>query len=324
MKAIQLDGIEGLASLKLVELERPRPGKNEVLIEVKAAGVNFAELEMAHGRYPAPRPLPAVLGFEASGVVAELGSDVASLKIGDRVTSLVSSGGYAEYATADASSVIPIPEAISFEQASSITIQGLSAYTLLTFAARPQPHETVLIQAAAGGVGLFLVQLAKAMGVKKVIALASSRKKLDLVKNLGADVTINYSESNWTTEVQEATEGNGVDVVLQSVSGEIGDESFKLLAPFGRVILYGAQNAHDSLVNERVRQLIYKNQSVIGFNFPSLRPSQIRESVPPLLELIKHGRLQLFANHAYALTDVKQAFKALSERRTIGKVVLVP
>jgi NADPH2:quinone reductase len=125
--------------------------------------------------------------------VTELGPGVASVKIGDRVTSLVSSGGYAEYATADASSVIPIPNAISFEQASSITIQGLSAYTLLTFAVRPQPHETVLIQAAAGGVGLFLVQLAKAMGVKKVIALASSRKKLDLVRNLGADVTINSS-----------------------------------------------------------------------------------------------------------------------------------
>ena len=125
--------------------------------------------------------------------MSELGPRVASVKIGDCVTSLVSRGGYAEYATADASSVILIPNAISFEQASSITIQGLSAYTLLTFAARPQPHETVLIQASAGGVGLLLVQLARAMGVKKVIALASSRKRLDLVRNLGADVTVNYS-----------------------------------------------------------------------------------------------------------------------------------
>ena len=324
MKAIQLDGIEGLHSLKVVELERPRPGKNEVLIEVKAAGVNFAELEMTRGRYPAPRPLPTVLGLEASGVVAELGSGVTGVNIGDRVTSLVLSGGYAEYATADARSVIPIPEAVSFEQASTITIQGLSAYTLLKFAAKAQPDEIVLVQAAAGGVGLFLVQLAKTMGVNKVIALASSTKKLDLLKNLGADVTINYSQSKWTTEVHEATEGRGVDVILQSVSGEIGDESFKLLAPFGRVILYGAQNAHDSLANEKIRQLIYQNQSVIGFNFPSLKPSQIQESVPPLLELIKHRRLQLFANHTYALTDVKQAFQALSERRTIGKVVLVP
>jgi len=162
MKAIQLDGIEGLGSLKVVELERPRPGKNEVLIEVKAAGVNFAELEMTRGRYPAPRPLPTVMGFEASGIVAELGPGVASLRVGDRVTSLVSSGGYAEYATADAGSVIPIPEAISFEQASSITIQGLSAYTLLKFAARPQSDETVLIQAAAGALDCFLSNWQKA------------------------------------------------------------------------------------------------------------------------------------------------------------------
>jgi NADPH2:quinone reductase len=233
MKAIQLDGVAGLGSLKVVELERPRPGENEVLIEVKAAGVNFADLEMTHGRYPAPRPLPTVLGFEASGIVAELGSGVASLRVGDRVTSLVSSGGYAEYATADAGAVIPIPETISFEQASSITIQGLSAYTLLKFAARPQSDETVLIQAAAGGVGLFLVQLAKGMGVKKVIALASSKEKLDLVQNLGADVAINYSEPTWTTKVHAATNGQGVDVVLESVSGEIGNESFKLLARLG-------------------------------------------------------------------------------------------
>jgi NADPH2:quinone reductase len=118
------------------------------------------------------------------------------------------------------------------------------------------------------------------MGVKKVIALASSKEKLDLVKSLGADFPINYTEQNWVAQVEQATRGRGVEVVLEASSGEIGDKSFKLMAPFGRAVIYGAKNAHDSFPSEKVRQLILKNQSVTGFNFSSLQPEQIRESVP--------------------------------------------
>ena len=207
MKAVQLSGFAGLDSLKLVEIDRPTPSKNEVLIQVKAAGINFAELEMIRGRYPAPRPLPFTMGFEASGIVADLGLGTTNLKVGDRIASIVSSGGYADYATADARMAIPIPHNVTFAEANAITIQGLSAYTLLKFAARPQPDDSVLIQSAAGGVGLFLVQLAKAMGVKKVIALASSKEKLDLVKSLGADFIINYTEQDWVAQVEQATRG---------------------------------------------------------------------------------------------------------------------
>jgi NADPH:quinone reductase len=324
MKAVQLSGFAGLESLKLVEIDRPAPSRSEVLIQVKAAGINFAELEMVRGRYPAPRPLPFTMGFEASGIVAHLGSEATNLKVGDRITSIVSSGGYAEYATAAARMAIPIPHGITFAEANAITIQGLSAYTLMKFAARPQPEESVLIQSAAGGVGLFLVQLAKTMGVKKVIALASSKEKLDLVKNLGADFAINYTEQDWVAQVEQATGGRGVDIVLEANSGEIGDKSFELMAPFGRAVVYGAKNAHDSFPTEKVRQLILKNQSLTGFNFPSLRPEQIREAVPPLLQLIIDGQVKLFANHVFGLADVRKAFVALSNRQTIGKVVLTP
>jgi NADPH2:quinone reductase len=234
MKEVQLSSFAGLAGLKLVDIDRPNPSRNEVLIQVRAAGINFAELEMIGGRYPAPRPLPLTMGFEASGIVAAIGSGVTNLKVGDRITSIVSSGGYAEYATADASMAIPIPHGVTFAEANAITIQGLTAYTLLRFAARPQPDDSVLIQSAAGGVGLFLVQLAKSMGVKKVIALASSKEKLDLVKSLGADFPINYTEQNWVAQVEQATRGRGVEVVLEANSREIGDKSFKLMAPFGR------------------------------------------------------------------------------------------
>src|SRR5581483_277687 len=220
MNAIQLESTEGLDSLRLVEIEKPRPGNGELLIQVKAAGINFAELEMTRGKYPPPRPLPTVLGFEASRIVTEIGANVTAFKPDDKVVSLLTSGGFAEYATANASMALPIPDGISFPEATAITVQGLSAYTLLKFAARPQPEEIVLIQSAAGGVGLLLVQLAKIFGIKKVIALASSKPKLDFVTSLGADVAVDYSQSDWPSRVLDATGGKGVDVVLECVSGD--------------------------------------------------------------------------------------------------------
>src|ERR1700730_11688435 len=147
---------------------------------------------------------------------------------------------------------------------------------LLKLAAKPQASESLLVQSAAGGVGLFLVQLAKVMGVSRVIALASSKEKLDLVTGLGADVAINYTAKQWTDQVFEATKGKGVDVVLEAASGEVRDESFKLMAPFGRMVVFGARNIHDTISPEQVQQLIYKNQSLMGFNFPSFPPNRSR------------------------------------------------
>lgn len=324
MKAIELTGLKGFESLRVVEADKPKPGPNQVLIEVKAAGINFAELELTKGKYPALKPLPYILGFEAAGIVAELGSQVKRISVGDKITAIASSGGFADYATADANSVIPIPNGISFAEASTIPIHGLSAYALLKFAAKPQSHETILIQAAAGGVGLYLVQLAKIMGAKQVIALASSNEKLDLAKSLGADAVIDYSEKAWPTQVREVTGGKGADIVLEAASGEVGAESFKLVAPFGRVVFFGAKNIHDTISPEKIQQLIYKNQTLIGFNVPSLRPEQIAECVPELLKLISQGRIKLFANTTFPLVEVRKAFEAVANRQTIGKVVLTP
>lgn len=324
MQAIELNGFEGLKSLSLTEREIPKLAPREALIEVKAAGVNYAEWELIHGKYPAPGPLPLVMGFEAAGTVAEVGSRVTSIKVGDRVTSVVSSGGYAQYAKADENLMIPVPDGLSFAEASTIPIQGLSAYALLKFAARPRPNESMLIQAAAGGVGLYLVQLAKIMGVKQVIALASSDDKLEQVKTLGADVVVNYNRKSWADQVTKATDGRGVDIVLEMASGEVGEESFKLAAPFGRIVLFGARNYHDSISTARVQQLIFQNQSVIGFAIPTLPREMIAQCVAPLMELISSRRIKIFAANTFPLARAKDALEALSSRRTVGKVVLVP
>ena len=226
MRALELNGFDGVDSLTLVEAARPEPSPTEILIDVKAAGMNYAELELIRGKYPPGRPLPYVFGFEASGIVAAVGSGVRNFAVGDRVAAAVSSGGYASYATADSNFAFAIPDGVTFAEAASITVQGLTAYSLLKLAARPQAHESILIQAAAGGVGIFLVQLAKLLGAKQVIALAGSDSKLELVRELGADVAINYTEAGWAESVLRATGGRGVDIVLEAVSGTVGNGAF--------------------------------------------------------------------------------------------------
>jgi len=324
MRAVVLNGYEGAKSLRIVDVDKPQPAPSEILIQVKAAGINFAELELIEGRYQVPKEVPFIMGFEAAGIVIEAGHKVKSLKPGDRVTSIVSSGGYAEYTIADESAAIPIPDGLSFAEASTIPIQGLSAYALLKYAAKLQLGESILIQSAAGGVGLYLTQLAKLMGSPCVVGLGSTNEKVQLLKRLGADVAVNYSNEGWADQVREATGGKGIEVVLEQASGEVSDECFKLIAPFGRVVMFGAKNVHDTLPPEKVRQLIFKNQSITGFNFPSLQPSQIAGCVRPLLELIRSGQVKLFAQHSFALADVGKAYEAMSSRRTMGKIVLIP
>jgi NADPH2:quinone reductase len=324
VKAVQLTGFDGLGSLKVVEVDRPKPQAHELLIKVEAAGINFAELEMAKGKYPARKQLPFVMGFEAAGTVIETGSGANGVKVGERITAIVSSGGYAEFAVADAAMAIPIPHGMSFAEATTIPIHGLTAYALLKFAAKPQAGETLLIQSAAGGVGLYLLQLAKLLGVRKVIALVGSKQKIEQVRELGADLAVDYSQNGWTEQVLKATDGAGADVVLEAAAGEIGEASFQLSAPFGRVVLFGARNIHEPFAPERIQQLIYKNQSVIGFNLPSMRPEQLAECVPNLVDLIARRQLKIFANHAFPLEQVSEAFAALASRQTVGKVVLIP
>jgi NADPH2:quinone reductase len=325
MKAIQLHGFEGAPSLKLVDIDKPTPGPMEVLIEVKAAGINYADAEQARGRYPTfGKELPFVLGFEAAGIVRETGKEAAGVRPGDLVTAVVSSGGYAEFAVASGNAVIPIPKNLSFNEATTIPMHGMTAYTMLKYAVMPVLPRSILVQAAAGGVGLFLVQIAKHLGIQQVIALASSEDKLALLESLGADVTINYMKPDWSDKVKQATDGRGVDAVLQMSSGAIGEESFKLAAPGGRIVMFGAQNYHDAIGTEQVRQLIWQNQTVAGFAYPALAPEQIAESLPEFLDLIEKHSIRILADHTYPLSQAAEAHEMLLSRKSVGKIVLIP
>lgn len=321
MKAIQLTGFNGVDSLAYVDVPIPNYEADEVLIQVRAAGINYAEVEQIQGNYLTfGKEIPFVMGFEVAGIVVETGSKVAGIKKGDRVASLSLSGGFAEYATAKADALIPIPAEMSFAEATTLPLQGMTAYTLLKTGVLPQAPESILIQAAAGGVGLYLVQLAKIFGINNVIALVGSDEKIEIVKTIGADHVINYSKPNWTSQVLNATNGKGVETVLQMSVGEIGQESFKLISAGGRIIVFGSKNYHDTITTDQVRQLIWQNQTLVGFAFPALPPDKIAESLTEFLKIIENGKLKFFANHKYELQQAKEAFLALQSRSTTGKV----
>jgi len=324
MKAVQLNEYGGFDSLRVVDARKPGVAPNEILIEVKATGINFAELELTSGRYKVGKEPPFIMGFEAAGVVREIGEDVHTLKIGDRVTAITPSGGYAEYATVVADMAIPIPEHVSYAEATTIPVQGLTAHLLLTEIARVRPTDSVLIQAAAGGVGVYLVQLARIIGVHKIIALVGSPHKVPLVESLGADIVVDTSQPDWPDRVCAATDGHGVDVVLEAAGGDFGKKCFLLLAQYGRMIIFGARNVHDTFGPERIQQMIYKNQTITAFNIPSYKPEVVAASVGSLLKLIADGKLRLFVARQFTFDKVKEAFEALAGRTTVGKVVLTP
>jgi NADPH2:quinone reductase len=263
------------------------------------------------------------MGNEAAGIVRKVGIGVTQFKQGDLVFGIASSGSFADYTLIDSHLAIPIPDGISFAEANSIPVQGLTAHALVTLVCSSISGKTVLIQAAAGGVGVYLVQLAKLFNAR-VIALASTEKKLKVAKELGADAVINYSEENWEKKVLSETDGHGIDVVFERTSGSIGAKNFELMAPSGQIVLFGSDNTADTFDSDQVAQIIHKNLSVTGFNLPAVLPMVLTQSLPSLIELITTGKLRLFADFVFPLEKYKEAFTALNSRNTIGKVVLVP
>lgn len=325
MKAVRMEEFGEPEVLRAVEVERPEPGEGQVLVEVRAAGINYADVMRRRNSYLEETPLPFVLGAEVAGTVAEVGggeSDGAS--VGDRVVALVRAGGYAEYAVAPAGALIPLPEGLGFDEAAAVPLQGLTAYHALKTMGRLQEGEGVLVHAAAGGVGTLAVQMAKLMGAGTVIATASSGDKLDLAGSLGADVPINYAEEDWPERVREATGGRGVDVILEMVGGDFVKQGLSCLAGFGRMVVFGAASGEMSSVVPQ--GLMLKNHTVSGFYLPGIvgRPDLLGPSLQEILGWLAEGRLKLTIGGRYPLERAADAHADLEGRKTTGKLVLVP
>ncbi|HEV2656226.1 MAG TPA: NADPH:quinone oxidoreductase family protein, partial [Ktedonobacteraceae bacterium] len=315
MKAIRIHETGGPEVMRLEEIETPTPQKGEVLIRVAAAGINYGDLAQRQGTYLTRTRTPTTLGFEIAGTVAGHGPDVSAPPLGTRVIALAN-GGYAEYSVAPASSVIPIPDTLDFPHAAAFMVQGLTAYQLLRESAHIQTGESVLIHAAAGGVGTLAVQLAKLMGAGQVIGTASSEAKLELARSLGADSAINYSQPDWFEQVKAATQGKGTDIILEMVGGEVSTQSLQCLAPFGRMVIYGA--ASNEIAQFTGIQLMYKNQSIIGYWLTSWlqRSDRVAAAALELMQYLNSGRLKLIVGATFPLADAAQAHQAIAERQT--------
>ena len=323
MKAIQFTEYGGPEVLKTIEIDKPKPGPTEVLIEIHAIGVNYADTARREGQYVVPTKLPFIPGAEIAGVIVEAGEEVTNVNIGTRVVTLIESGGYAEYAVVDSRNVtVMLKEDIDFKQAVSLPLQGLSAYHILKTMGCITNEDTVLVHAAAGGVGTLAVQLAKLFGARKVIATASTDEKLDLAKSLGADVCINYTNEGWHKEVLEATEGRGVDLALEMVGGDVFKDTLKCLAPFGKVVIYGVASGEQAVMHPS--SLMAKNQSVIGFFLPQImrRRELFMRSIRELFGYLEEGKLQLIIGETYPLEEAAKVHELMQSRKTSGKIIL--
>jgi len=329
MKAIQISRFGGPEVFEIVETPTPTPGLGEVLVRVSAAGINFAETLMRENRYAVTPELSAILGSEVAGTIEAIGGGVAGIELGTRVAAPLFAagvffGGYAEYVVIDAVLVTPLPDALSFEDATALMVQGLTAL-YLTKQALPE-DKTVLINAAAGGVGSLLVQLAKRAGAKTVIAAASTTQKLDFVRLLGADFGVDYTKPDWIERVRMANGGGGPDIIYESVGGAVTKACLDALAPLGELVIYGALNIQDfHLGVKELGGLIFKNQSVTGFALvPLLTPESLKTNLAELFDLAVRGQLKVTIGATYPLECAAEAHHVLEGRHTTGKVVLVP
>ncbi|MEF8773401.1 MAG: NADPH:quinone oxidoreductase family protein [Halobacteriales archaeon] len=323
MRTIEVTEYGGPSALQLREQDRPDLGDGEVLIDVEAAGVNFADVQQRRGHYPGGPEPPFVPGMEAAGTVAATGDGV-DLSEGQRVVAMSDDGGYAEAVVADADALFPIPDGISFEAAAGFPVQFLTAHNALFGWGGLEAGERVLVHAAAGGVGTAAVQLASAAGAT-VFGTASTAEKLELAERLGVEYPINYTEESFADRVAEITGGEGVDLVLDGVGGEVFDRSLDALAHFGRLVTIGVASGDPPAAP--ATKLLMENKRVVGFHLGNALandPGRILDAVPELTDSLVTEELEVVVGQTFVLAAAADAHRALERRSTTGKVVLKP
>ena len=321
MKAVRLNEFGGVDVLKVEDVPEPTPRPHHVLIKVDSAGVNYADILRRGGNYPGPG-LPSSMGLEAAGTVMEVGSDVTGISVGQKVMGM-GPGGQAEYVAINGNLVFPYPDSLDPVVAGGMPIVFLTSYHILKSRGNMQSGDTVLVQAGASGVGTVLIQLAKAWGAK-VIATASTQDKLDLCKSLGADITINYTETDFEEVVNEETGGNGVELVAECVGGETLEKSVRCVASYGRLVSYG--NASQTPANIPASDFTTANRSIIGFSIGRSPVGSLdhKGAMAELFPLIEQGKAKLIVDQILPLSDVAKAHEHLASRGARGKVILTP
>ncbi len=316
MRAIRVSRWGGPEVLELVEdAPLPEAGDGQLLLRVDHAGVNYADTHQTENSYLARYELPLIPGAEVAGTTED----------GRRLAALVGSGGYAEYAVVPEASAFPIPDGVTDGQALALLVQGLTAWHLYRTSARLREGESVVVHAAAGGVGSLAVQLGRRFGAGRVIATASSDAKRELALELGAHVAVDVTREDLADAIREANGGRRVDVVLEMAGGRVFDESLKALAPFGRLVTYGIASREPNTVASGA--LMARSHAVVGFWLMHClrRPREmVAEPLAELFGLTAAGELRVVEGEVYPLSEARRAHEDLRARRTTGKLVLDP
>lgn len=310
-------------TMALETLPRPRPQADECVVRVEAAGVNFLDTLMIRGRYQVKPPLPFTPGIEVAGTVIAAGAS-SRFRAGDRICALLDRGGYAEEVRVGPMGAERIPADFPSDEAVALPVIYPTAHVALRDRARLQPGETVLVHAGAGGVGSAAIQLARHFGAR-VIATAAGEDKLALCRQLGAHDTIDYAVEPVAQRVMEITGGRGVDVVVDPVGGKVALESLRCLAWGGRLVIVGF--AGGTLTDLPANRLLLKNAAALGVYWGEYRrhhPEKVPEIFAELFDLRRAGAIRPLVRHRFPLAQAPRALAALAERRTVGKVVLVP
>jgi NADPH2:quinone reductase len=322
MQAIQVSQVGGPEVLTLADVPVPTPKPNEALVEIKAAGVNFIDVYFREGRYPTQ--LPFINGQEAAGVVVETGSEVTNVQRGDRVAYTGTLGSYAQHAAVPASRLVKIPDELGFEQAAAAMLQGMTAHYLLHSTYPLKKGETALIHAAAGGVGLLLVQMAKMIGAR-VIGTVGSQEKAKLARDAGADECIVYTEADFETETRRLTEGKGVEVVYDGVGKETFDKDLNVLRPRGYLVLFGGASGAVppfDLIKLSQKGSLFITRPTLG-HYTATR-EELEWRANDVLQWILLGDLKLSIHKTYPLASAADAHRDLEGRKTSGKLLLIP
>ncbi len=322
MKAIRIQKVGGPEAMRLEDVAVPEPGPGEARIRMEAIGVNFIDVYHRTGLYPAP--IPFTPGMEGAGVIDAVGGNLEDVRVGDRVAYAMSLGSYSEQSIVEAWKLVPVPEVIDFRQAAAVMLQGMTAHYLVHSTFPIQPGHTALIHAAAGGVGLLLVQIAKRAGAK-VFGTVSTEAKAKAAKAAGADEIILYTQSDFEAEVGKITDGRGVNVVYDSVGQATYEKSLKCLMPRGMLVLYG--NASGPV--PPIDPLLLSSQGSLFLTRPRLNDycqdrKEVTERSNELLSWIASGDLNLTIERELPLKEAAEAHRLLEGRQTSGKLLLIP
>jgi NADPH2:quinone reductase len=311
--------------LELMDAPMPEPGPGQVRIQVAATTVNFADIQSRRGSYHGSAAPPFIPGLEVAGTIDKLGPGVQMLEVGQRVAAHADGGSYTQYAISRSVGVFPLPDSIEWEIAACFPSVGTTSFNLLNLAGRLQPGETVLIHAAAGGIGSTAVQLARVLGAAKIIGTVGSAAKAELIKDLGADAAINYREEDVVERVRELTGGAGADVILDGVGADTFESSVKSLAPYGRLVAFGQSSGPPTPVS--FGQIYGDNKAIVGYSTGGrrrTRPEGLREPGMAVLKLLAQGRWKPVIGARYPLEQAGEAQRLVEDRGSIGKVVLIP